>query len=492
MLVEDEIIVAMDIRQRLEKMGYEVVAHAISGDEAVRYAKSTKPNLILMDIKIKGPIDGIETASAIHESQNIPVVYVTAYSDEGTLKRARVTEAFGYLIKPFEDRELRSVIEIAIYKHEMETKLRESEEQNRKIIETSPDGIVTIDLNGNILTVNKKFVEMFGFNEPAEIIGHYYTDFLDVEEIALAAVDFQEILKEKNIPPFEYRGLRKDGSRFVCEIDAGCIHDLDNRVVSIIVVARDISERKSAEEKIQRLNAELEERVASRTASLEASNRELEAFSYSVAHDLRTPLRTIISFSQIFLDDYSQILDAKGIDYLHRILNSARNMAKLIDDLLKLSRITRAEMKRVNFNLATTAQNIFHRLQSLHPDRKVQFSIGECPNINADPVLIEAVLENLIGNAWKFTSKSKLSRIEVGSIHKEGKNIFFVKDNGIGFDMAYHEKLFEEFHRLHNDSDFEGNGIGLSIVKRIIMRHSGRVWAESETGKGATFYFTVS
>lgn len=490
MLVEDEMIVAMDIRHRLERMGYEVVSHAVSGEEAVRLAKKCHPNLILMDIKIQGKMDGIETAELIRKNQNIPIIYVTAYSDEGTLKRARLTEPFGYLIKPFEDRELRSIIEIAIYKHQIESKLRESEERYRAVVETSPDGIGITDLEGRLVTVNKRFIEMWGYDNPQELIGLNYLYLISPEERAWAVKNMQKIQAGNSTAPFERRFLRKDGTIFYGESDAACLHDSNGRIVSIIVISRDITGRKMAEDAILKLNVELEQRVALRTASLEASNKELEAFSYSVAHDLRTPLRTIISFSQIVLDDYSHQVDSKGQDYLKRILKSSRTMANLIDDLLNLSRITRAEINRVEIDLVPIAKIISQQLFNSQPERKVEFFLPDRLFVHADPVLIQVALENLLGNAWKFSSHADPARIELGSLEQDGSTIIYVKDNGVGFDMTYENKLFNAFERLHPMNEFEGTGIGLSIVKRIIHRHGGRVWAESEIGKGATFYFT--
>jgi PAS domain S-box-containing protein len=491
MLVEDEMIVAMDTRQRLQRMGYDVVAHAISGEEAIRLAKETKPNLVLMDIKIQGKMDGIETAAMIRENRDIPVIYVTAYSDESTLKRARLTEPFGYLIKPFEDRELRSIIEIAIYKHQIEYKLRESEERYRKVIETSPDGIATADLDGNLISVNQRFVKLWGYESPDEMIGLNYINLVDPEDHSEALINLLSALQEKNTTPFEHHFRRKDGSTFIGEINATGLHDAKNQLISSIAIVRDITDRKKTEEAILNLNTELEQRVAARTASLEASNKELEAFSYSVAHDLRTPLRTMISFSQIFLEEYSPVVDEKGQDYLKRILNSSRTMAKLIDDLLNLSSITRAEIKRADVDLAVIARSISRKLHDAQPDRKAEFIFPEKLMANSDPGLIQLILENLLGNAWKFSINTDIPRIELGSMIQNGEVVFFVKDNGVGFDMAFSSKLFGAFQRLHSLSEFDGNGIGLSIVQRIILRHGGRAWAESEVGKGATFFFTL-
>ena len=224
----------------------------------------------------------------------------------------------------------------------------------------------------------------------------------------------------------------------------------------------------------------------------QAANKELEAFSYSVSHDLRAPLRTIDGFSLAVLEDFGDQLNDEGRNYLMRIRNAAQRMAQLIDDLLNLSRVTRAPLNPEPTSLSTIAQNVVRALQETDPTRIVEFSIT--PNIvaDADPRLMKVVLENLLNNAWKFTSKQEFARIEFGvkDDPTDGR-VYFVRDNGAGFDMAYVNKLFGTFQRLHTNSEFPGIGIGLAIVQRIINRHGGRVWAEGEVNQGAAFYFTL-
>jgi light-regulated signal transduction histidine kinase (bacteriophytochrome) len=237
---------------------------------------------------------------------------------------------------------------------------------------------------------------------------------------------------------------------------------------------------------------ELERMVAERTLELASANQELEAFSYSVAHDLRAPLRRIDGFSQLLLEDYAGKLDAEGSKYLQQIRKSAQEMGRLIDDLLALSRVTRSELRRERVDLTTLARSILARLQKNEPGRKAKLVISAGLSANGDTHLLSVVLENLLGNAWKFTGKRPLARIEVGARQEEGQRVFFVRDNGAGFDMAYAHKLFGPFQRLHSAAEFEGTGIGLATVQRIVRRHGGRVWAEAEVGRGATFYFTLN
>ncbi len=244
-------------------------------------------------------------------------------------------------------------------------------------------------------------------------------------------------------------------------------------------------------EQIQRDAAELEVRVAERTAELAALNAELEAFAYSVSHDLRAPLRGIDGFSQALLEDYADKLDAEGQGYLRRVQAASRHMGQLIDDLLKLSRVTRAEAYHETVELSALAQMVAADLQRQEPGRQVEFVIAEGLTAKGDARLLRVVLENLMGNAWKFTAKHPRARIEFGDTQYNGKRAYFVRDDGVGFDMAYADKLFGAFQRLHSATEFEGTGIGLASVQRIIHRHGGQVWAEGEVEQGATFYFTL-
>ena len=268
-------------------------------------------------------------------------------------------------------------------------------------------------------------------------------------------------------------------------------------VLLAFIAVADITIQRSRKRELALVKNQLTERqkaqeeLTEHTIALEAANKELEAFSYSVSHDLRSPLRSIDGFSLALLEDYGEQLDETGQDYLTRVRAASQRMAQLIDDLLQLSKLTRKEMQREKVDLSALAKSVTEELQRNQPDRHTNFIIGENLTTIGDEKLLHVMLENLIGNSWKFTGRKDDPTIEFNSSHNNGKSVYYVKDNGAGFDMEYADKLFGAFQRLHTTNEFEGTGIGLANVQRIINRHGGRVWAEGTINQGATFYFTL-
>jgi light-regulated signal transduction histidine kinase (bacteriophytochrome) len=268
--------------------------------------------------------------------------------------------------------------------------------------------------------------------------------------------------------------------------------EVDSRMrQASMILCESLSPYEMVQRRIQVLNVELEQRVTDRTAQLEAANRELESFSYSVSHDLRAPLRSIDGFSQALLEDYEDRLDEDGKDFLRRVRAASRRMVQLIDDLLNLARVARAEVRREPVDMSALARSIAEELRQSEPERQVEFAIADGVVLNGDAPLLRIVLEDLLGNAWKFTSRRARAQIEFGTAQRDEKPVYFVRDDGAGFDPSRAARLFGPFQRLHGSAEFPGTGIGLATVQRIIRRHGGEISAESAVDQGATFYFTL-
>jgi len=362
--------------------------------------------------------------------------------------------------------------------------LRQAEARQRALLSALPDMMFRLTRDGTYLD----------FADPQKqsllphdrIIGSNIRDWSfgrDSWHLALAA--YGRAIDSGEVQTIEYDvPTAPDGPR---AYESRIVRSGPNEVVAVI---RDISERRQVEARIRQLNEELEERVRRRTYELEAANRELESFSYSVSHDLRAPLRAISGFSQVLLDEYSQQLDAEGRHYLQRVCAASQRMAQLIDDLLDLARVTRHVMQRTPINLSTIAHTLADELRHAQPERCVEFVIMPELWVEADADLMRVALGNLLNNAWKYTSNHPHARIEFGSHRAPKEVVYFVRDDGAGFDMAHADKLFGAFQRLHRREEFEGNGVGLATVQRIIHRHGGRVWATAAVEQGASFYFT--
>jgi len=377
---------------------------------------------------------------------------------------------------------------------QVEVALRESEEQFRLLVDSVIDyGIFILDTEGNIRTWNAGAERIKGWRAE-EIIGHPFTLFYEQEARDRKHPE-EELKFATRDGRFHEEGwrVRKDGSRFWADVTITALRDSTGRLRGFAKVTRDLTDRARQEQALREANASLEQRVKERTADLLLLNEELESFSYSVSHDLRAPLRAIDGFSKVVLEDYGegQPLDAPGLRYLERIRAGAQRMSVLIEDLLKLSRVTRVELRVAPVDLAALAREVLEGLARQAPGRAVSLSIPPAVQATGDPQLLRIVLENLLGNAWKFTGKQQAPRIEFGVEPRAEERVFFVRDNGAGFDMAHAGKLFTPFQRLHGDDEFEGTGIGLATIQRVIRRHRGRVWADAKPGEGATFWFTL-
>ncbi len=369
------------------------------------------------------------------------------------------------------------------------TESRRAGEKFAKVFHASPEAISISRLrDGLYLDVNEAFVEQFGWHRE-ELIGRTATDIGLWSDTAARQRWVARLRKCGRIRNAEFRLNTKSGEQRTVLISAELIRIEGEACV--IGMVRDVTEQVQTKAEIQRLNDELETRVHERTAELQAANRQLESFAYSISHDLRAPLRGIDGFSHLLAEEYGERLDETGRDYLDRVRRAAQRMGALIDDILELSRISLQEMRRVEVDLSQLAAELVEEHVRAEPGHRVDFSLAQGCVAVGDPQLLRVMLQNLLENAWKYSAKADSPRIEFGCERVDGEPIYFVRDNGVGFDMQYANRLFMPFQRLHRPEEFPGTGVGLATVARVVHRHGGRVWAESAPGKGAVFRFTL-
>jgi len=387
------------------------------------------------------------------------------------------------------------IIRVAIERKQAEEALRESEEKYRTLFENAGDAIFLLQ-GEKFVDCNPRTLEMFGCPSRSQILGHppyevsppHQPDGRDSREAALEKIT-AALAGQRQF--FEWMHMRLDGTAFPAEVILNSVVVRGQTMLQAIV--HDISERKRVEETIRTLNTDLERRVKERTAELLAANKELEAFSYSVSHDLRAPLRAVDGFSRLVEKGYADRLDDEGRRLLGMIRDGARQMGRLIEDLLTFSRVGRLALAPTQIDMHALAQSVFDELVAHEPGRKLRLELHPLPPASGTAAMVRQVWVNLIGNAIKFTKQREVGEIEIAAqVGADGVAVYHVKDNGAGFDMRYAEKLVGVFQRLHGMEEFEGTGVGLALVQRIVQRHGGRIWAEAEVDRGATFYFTLA
>lgn len=374
---------------------------------------------------------------------------------------------------------------------EAENKLRTSEQFLSLLVRQAAVGVIVWDLDFRAVEWNLGAQMIFGYS-PEEMLGQHARTIVPADTRHLVDDVWASLLSRSGGERSSNQNLTKDGRLIHCEWYNVPLVNADGTVVAVASIVDDTTERIEAEKAIRRLNEELEARVRERTAELELANKELEAFTYTVSHDLRTPLRALDGFSQILLEDHGESLPPDATELLDRIRHNSKHMGRLVEDLLRFSRTGRQQMRVSNVAMGPLVQGIYEELLESACGRKVNLTLGALPTVKGDPSLLRQVVQNLMANAFKFTDKKQSPKIVVGVKGESPDSwTFFIKDNGTGFDPQYSGKLFQVFERLHSDAEYEGTGVGLAIVKRIVQRHGGKVWAESSPGKGATFFFSL-
>lgn len=608
LIVEDERIVAEDLRMSLLRLGYDVSGIMSSGEEAIKKAEELAPDLVLMDIVLKG-MDGIGAAGAIRNLWDIPVVYLTASADQKTMEKAKRTEPYGYVIKPFRESELFSTIEMALHQHNLAKKLKESEEKYRKIFELSPELIGVLDIEGKILDINERAYDWIGYRR-TEIVGKnvFELPFLTEEGRETIKEKFGQRMLGKNVPAYEVDFIAKNGKQVAGRIVGAPIRDETGKIIKEIVMISDITEKKKMEETLHKSESklkvivenihdlifqlspdgriqyispniepfygykpeelvgkhleattplsevpkalrslktvlsgkivrnfeinqldkngniipmdisitpirkgqeiiavqgvmrnisrrkEIEKELTQILEELRKKNEELDAYTYTVSHDLRQPLITIQGLSQILYRKYEDKLDKDIVAYLKRISSASQGLETLVNDLLRLSRAGRktGDFKRERMKSIISAS--FKNLESALQKRKVKVEMAaKFPTVYCDKSGIIQVFSNLIDNAVKYMGRQRRPRIDIGWDKDEDKDNkyyrFWVKDKGRGISKGEKEKIFNVFYR--GSASDGGTGIGLPIAKKIVESHGGKIWVESKPGRGSTFYFTL-
>ncbi|MDD5369676.1 MAG: PAS domain S-box protein [Anaerolineaceae bacterium] len=371
-----------------------------------------------------------------------------------------------------------------------ETELRENESRFRLFYDQAPVAYQLLDAQARIQDVNRSWLKLLGYSKD-QVVGKPFVGLLHNSSGAQFQSAFDEFQISGELHAEEFEVVRASGTSMIVSLSGKASYDGQGSIREAHCILYDVTEKRLAEEKIRRLNEELERRVLARTAQLEAANRELEAFSYSVSHDLRAPLRAIDGFSRILIEEFNAQLMPEAQHYLERVRENTTTMSNLIDNLLSFSRLSRQPLKKQSIDPRPLVEQSLIMLCGENPDCPVDVRIQELPPCLADPTLLKQVYVNLLSNAIKFSGRAEHPLIEVGCLQEAHGNIYYVKDNGVGFDMQYASKLFGVFQRLHRMEEFSGTGVGLAIVQRIIHRHGGRIWATSELNQGATFCFTL-
>lgn len=492
LIVEDEVITALDIKRSLERLGFDVLSIEDTGKDAIYKIEELKPDLVLMDIVLKGEIDGIETTELIKSRFDVPVVYLTAYSDENTFERAKLTEPYGFIVKPAGVYELKCNIENAFYKYKLEKKLKKQAD----LLNLTHDAIIVHDMHDKITFWNRGAEERYGWYEE-EVLGRVTHDLLKTE--------FPDSLEEtceqflcKGYWEGELIHTKRDGEKIIVSSRWALQKDENDIPIGFMEINSDITERKNAEKSLMEAHNELELKVHERTAKLnilvdelKRSNEELKQFAYVTSHDLQEPLRTIASFTQLLKRRYENKLDEDADEFIDFIVSGADRMQTMIKALLDYSRVNTMGKEFEPYNFEEILDQTLRSLKIAIDESNAVIIRDPLPTMKVDDKQMIQLFQNLISNAIKFRKLDERMKIYISCEKVSNNYLFSVSDNGIGMELQFKDRIFEVFQRLHTRDEYSGTGIGLAICKKIVERHGGQIWVESSFGKGSTFYFTI-
>ncbi|MBN9689263.1 MAG: response regulator [Verrucomicrobia bacterium] len=509
LIVEDESLVADDLQQRLEELGFRPIGIVDTAENAIKRAVELRPDLVLMDVHLKGRMDGIEAAVALRQPHDIPVVFLTSHADLDTLERAGVSEPFGYLTKPFQERDLLATVKMALARREAESRLRKLERWLSTTLNSIGDAVIATDVSGRVTYMNPVAETMTGWKLD-ESVGRSWADVFRLSDAgsgqpirnlvnrSLTEGIVVELGGETNL-------MTRNGNLTPVDDSVAPIRDEGNAPCGCVIVFRDASERRKMEQSVRQHDRQLEERVQQRTAELEAANlalrstneelrqksQEIEVICYAISHDLRAPLRAINGYACLLEQEHSQTLDEGAAHLLNFIIGNSRKMGEMIDGFLGLIRLGKTSLVRGRVDMTALAREVVETLKAADPASRAQISVQVLPVVEGDPVLLRQVWHNLIENALKFSSRSETPWVWVEGHWEGGEVVYEVRDNGVGFDSASSGRLFQIFQRLHSEQEFGGHGIGLAHAHRIVGLHGGRMSAEGNVGRGSIFRFIL-
>ncbi len=475
LIVENEAIVAADLAGKLRQLGYGVVGIAAQGEEAVARVQRLCPQLVLMDIQLAGPMDGIEAAEAIRRRHDLPVIYLTAHSDAATLARAKLTGPFGYILKPFEERELATQIELALYKHQTDRQLREQREWLRVTLTSIGDAVIATDTAGCISFVNRASESLTGW-KAEEVMGRplpYMCHLVNEQTGEELEGPIARVLRDRRAPALANNTalVTRDGDTVPVEDSAAPILDAAGQVIGAVLVFHDVTEERRAE------------------AALRESNQELAEYTYALTHSIKAPFRAIENYADFLSEDLADILESEPKQYLQGIKKAITQANNQFKDLEALYRIKNHSVSFEPFEIG----ELLNEMQSMFKntsDKKLTIA-QNWPVFRSERFLLRQIFIDLICNGFKY-NRAAIKQVEVGW-QKAGDNgvEIFVRDNGIGIDPQHHARITEIFKRLHTDGEYEGTGIGLAIVKRAVQKINGTLRVESAVGEGSTFYVNL-
>ncbi len=475
MIIEDEAIIAKDIENILLNYGYEIAGNFTCAEDAISSVHSMKPDLILMDVVLKGDIDGIEASNIIKQKTNVPIIFITAYADEITLGRIKNTGPHGYFLKPFEEKELQTWIETTLEKFKNEKNLIRNEKLAVSIINNLKEGLISTDENGLVYFLNTRAEEITGYTLK-NAKGLALTDVLNSRDIKASFESLNKIIPHGGFFSGKTELVNRENKKIKLEYRLTPLETSGTGKASTIL--------------LKEPGSEPDTRLSELSAKLNESNKELEKFAYVASHDLQEPLRMITSYVQLLQKRYKGKLDADADEFINYAVDGASRMRKLIDDLLIYSRISSKKLKKEAVDTGEIVSEIISQINKEYalPEHSIKFS--ELPIVNADKYQIRQLFYHLISNSVKFNNQPT-PLVEIKCKEQGNEFVYSVSDNGIGIEKQYLEKIFEAFQKLHNQKEYPGSGIGLTVCKKIVELHGGKVSVESEPSKGTVIRFTL-